>query len=260
MVEKMVDTMMETAKADAPIYVERCSDIDQDPPDHLWLFSAAKEKTSSYLGYVHGIAGILHTMFNAPYTTWKKHESALLKTIEWILRFQQGDGNFKCTPKDEKTELVHFCHGAPGFILLISRLLSLHAEGTIALAPELKDKLTVSLKKAADCVWEKGLLKKGINLCHGVAGSAYVLLQLAVLPKGILSDDERRDYLWKATRFASFGTDWKTKGFETMDVENSLFFGVSGAVVMWSDLLTVLESKDGRGDGKFIGFPFACDY
>ena len=30
--------------------------------------------------------------------------------------------------------------------------------------------------RAADCVWLRGLLRKGPGLCHGVAGSGYVFL------------------------------------------------------------------------------------
>ena len=43
------------------------------------------------------------------------------------------------------------------------------------------DTLTVfpplqALVRAADCVWLRGLLRKGPGLCHGVAGSGYVFL------------------------------------------------------------------------------------
>ena len=35
-----------------------------------------------------------------------------------------------------------------------------------------------TLRKAADLCWERGLLKKGPGICHGVAGSGYVFLLL----------------------------------------------------------------------------------
>ena len=37
------------------------------------------------------------------------------------------------------------------------------------------------LDAAVDCgevVWDRGLLRKGYGLCHGVAGNAYTFLQL----------------------------------------------------------------------------------
>lgn len=33
-------------------------------------------------------------------------------------------------------------------------------------------------KKLGDIVWERGLLKKGYSICHGVAGNAYTFLAL----------------------------------------------------------------------------------
>ena len=33
-------------------------------------------------------------------------------------------------------------------------------------------------RRAADLCWERGLLKKGPGICHGVAGSGYVFLLL----------------------------------------------------------------------------------
>jgi hypothetical protein len=31
---------------------------------------------------------------------------------------------------------------------------------------------------ASDVVWERGLLKKGVGLCHGISGNAYLFLYL----------------------------------------------------------------------------------
>ena len=36
----------------------------------------------------------------------------------------------------------------------------------------------VTLRKAGDLCWERGLLRKGPGICHGVAGSGYVFLLL----------------------------------------------------------------------------------
>ncbi|KAH8916026.1 hypothetical protein BT69DRAFT_1288129 [Atractiella rhizophila] len=212
-----------------------------------------------YLGYVHGIAGILSSIISAPFATWKKHESAILQLIEWSLKFQAEDGNFLTFVNEGPPVRLHFCHGGLGFVILFCQLLSLHAEGTLSLRHELKEKLLASVRKAADCLWQKGLLKKGINICHGVAGSAYGFLHLSNLPSNILSNEERHDYLWKATRFALFAVDREREGFEKMDFETSLFCGTPGTALMWSDLLTVVNSKDGRGDGKFLGLPFIFD-
>ena len=40
------------------------------------------------------------------------------------------------------------------------------------------DKYILAAKRAGDLVWERGLLKKGPGLCHGVAGNGYTFLHL----------------------------------------------------------------------------------
>ena len=50
--------------------------------------------------------------------------------------------------------------------------------------------------KAGECVWEKGLLKKGNCICHGIAGNAYSLMTLYNCTK-----DEKWKY--RAFTFAS---------------------------------------------------------
>ena len=63
-------------------------------------------------------------------------------------------------------ELVHWCHGASGTAPLLARAYLVW-----------KDEAHMSaLVRAANCVWRKGLLRKGPGLCHGVAGSGYVFL------------------------------------------------------------------------------------
>jgi len=65
---------------------------------------------------------------------------------------------------------VHWCHGAPG----ISHLM-LYAHGVLG---QDTDKYLVAARKAGEVVWQRGLLKKGPGLCHGVAGNGYTFLHL----------------------------------------------------------------------------------
>lgn len=51
--------------------------------------------------------------------------------------------------------------------------------------------------RCGDCVWLRGLLKKGPGICHGVAGSGFVFLVLFRL-----TNDQK--YLYRATKFAEF--------------------------------------------------------
>ena len=62
------------------------------------------------------------------------------------------------------------CHGAPGVshLMLLSHRVWGHET----------DKYMRAARKAGDLVWERGLLKKGPGLCHGVAGNGYTFLHL----------------------------------------------------------------------------------
>ena len=51
--------------------------------------------------------------------------------------------------------------------------------------------------RCGELVWEKGLLKKGPGICHGVAGSAYVFLLLYRLTGN-------RKYIYRAHRQGNY--------------------------------------------------------
>ena len=60
----------------------------------------------------------------------------------------------------DSSRLVHWCHGAPGVIHLF-----LKAFWTFGEMPYLD-----AARKCAEAIWQRGLLKKGYGLCHGIAG------------------------------------------------------------------------------------------
>ena len=70
--------------------------------------------------------------------------------------------------RSESEELVHWCHGAPGVVYLLVRAYLVWNE----------EKYLTGALKCGECLWNKGLLKKGPGICHGVAGSGYVFLLL----------------------------------------------------------------------------------
>jgi hypothetical protein len=49
----------------------------------------------------------------------------------------------------------------------------------------------------SEVVWARGLLRKGVGLCHGISGNAYVFLYLFRSTRG-------DDYLHRALAFARF--------------------------------------------------------
>ena len=69
---------------------------------------------------------------------------------------------------DSQDSLVHFCHGATGAALLLAHAVTVCAEMEHITADEharqwrqRKERYLKSAKKAADVVWQRGLLKKG---------------------------------------------------------------------------------------------------
>ena len=40
------------------------------------------------------------------------------------------------------------------------------------------EKYLAAAVKCGECIWQRGLLKKGPGICHGVAGSGYAFLVL----------------------------------------------------------------------------------
>lgn len=139
---------------------------------------------------------------------------------------QERDGNFPIALGSEKirnTEkrLVHWCHGAPGAIyFLLKAYQNFH-----------DDKYLDGCKKAADLIWEKGLLRKGPGICHGVAGNAYAFLMLYRI-----TQDPR--YLYRATKFAEFlSKSIFRREAKTPDRPWSLYEGLAGTVCFLIDLI-----------------------
>jgi hypothetical protein len=79
--------------------------------------------------------------------------------------------------------------------------------------------------RAGEVVWQRGLLKKGPGLCHGVSGNALALLRLY---------KATGDSMWlqRAQQYAAFLTsDAGRAGWLTPDHPASLFEGLGGGGV-----------------------------
>ncbi|VDL83369.1 unnamed protein product [Nippostrongylus brasiliensis] len=82
---------------------------------------------TEYLGAAHGLAGILQTALG-----------------------ERGDD-----------QLVHWCHGAAGVILLCLTLWKRYGD----------QKYFKAALRCGELIWNKGVLKKGPGICHGVGGN-----------------------------------------------------------------------------------------
>ena len=119
-----------------------------------------------------------------------------------------------------RDHLVHWCHGAPGVVYTMAAAYLRWKD------PRYLD----SCLRCGELVWNRGLLKKGPGICHGVAGNAYVFLLLYRLTSDKL-------HLYRAHKFAEFMmTEKFVKEARTPDCPYSLYEGLAGTVCFLADL------------------------
>lgn len=108
-------------------------------------------------------------MLNFPehFTDRKEVETIIRHAVDFVLSCEWPDGNYPPVPgeaRDQEDELVHWCHGAPGVVYLLAK----------AYLTWKDDKYLQAAKRCAELTWQKGLLRKGPGICHGVAGKCVV--------------------------------------------------------------------------------------
>lgn len=182
-----------------------------------------------YLGAAHGISAILHMLLESPLFSTNLHQlnskQAIVKsTIDSLLEMQSADGNFPSVLEDAgkpSHKLVHWCHGAPGVVYLMAKAFIVFNE----------QKYLDSCVRCGELVWQKGLLRKGPGICHGIAGSGYVFLLLYRLTNDL-------KHLYRASKFAEFLTNETFLNEANVpDRPLSLYEGIAGTVCFLIDLL-----------------------
>lgn len=149
--------------------------------------------------------------------------------------------------------LVHWCHGAPGFVHLMAHAHKVRFNHKFACTSIPLSTITYSLTphillqtygkqcyldaavKCGEVVWERGLLRKGYGLCHGVSGNAYTFLQLYRLTGKVL-------YFNRAIRFAEWCVSSAQRECRVPDRPYSLFEGLAGVTYFYVDLLALKDS------------------
>ncbi|KAI9027838.1 hypothetical protein DFJ74DRAFT_660602 [Hyaloraphidium curvatum] len=193
-------------------------------PPLMWRFFG-----KTYLGAAHGVAGIITELMHYPllldtpmsrYLGTEAQEAdltvkdLLFETIQWLVGLLHP--NLPSSLDSMKDSLVQWCHGAPGAAIMLCKALDVYG-------PE--NGIEEAAIKSADVVWDQGLLKKGVGLCHGIAGNAYAFLHLFKA-----TGDSK--YFARAVRFALFGLDWQERTergeFRHPDHIWSLFEGSAG--------------------------------
>jgi hypothetical protein len=161
-----------------------------------------------FIGAVHGSIGIITQIVLTSATHAPKLEAQLVE----LLDLQGADGNWPKWPGHD-SDLVQFCYGAPGIIVSL-----------VALRPHfpgLQARIDDAVESGRKCVWEKGLLAKEPNICHGITGNALAL-----------TGPQREHFLAKATP-EEIEKGIKDGKFKKGDEPWGLLWGEAGRAWVW---------------------------
>ena len=195
----------------------------------LWVFH-----DSYYLGAAHGVVGILQMILslNADELNTLRKEGWLEKvrsTIDGLDVYCFPSGNLDSSIKLERTHyrhphdrLVQWCHGAPGHVMLLVKAATVFSNND--------NYLTTAKRIALDVVWPRGLLYKGVGLCHGISGNAYAFLAIG------REDEDDASFQSKAKYFANFALMHLAVLENVPDEPYSLYEGLSGLCCLAMDL------------------------
>jgi len=198
-----------------------------------------KTTPTIYLGAAHGVFGVLYVMMKAIsaipkyFSNNPEIENNIKLSLKNLLKYQYNSGNFPSQPDDKRDLLTHFCHGATGVVIVYASAYNLYKDNAF---------LNAALK-AGEHIWNKGILRKGNGICHGISGNGYALHHLYKI-----TGDE--SWLKKSFCFA-LATDNKDVQNECMkfkdpqrrkggipDTPFSLMEGNGGLICFLSDFLS----------------------
>jgi hypothetical protein len=201
-------------------------------PCYIWNWH-----NKPYLGGAHGLCGILNVLLldevrsMLPPGTIKK----IKQTLVFLLACKLPSGNYPSRHNkpvaNGDSDLVQWCHGPTSVALLLCRAAQL---------PEFVDEKEIYLRvatSAADVIWERGLLRKGVGMCHGISGNAMPFLAL-------YQATGNKQFLYKAGVFADFMLNNAEVTLEApSDSPYSYSGGLVGAALFLSSLLIPSAAK-----------------
>lgn len=127
---------------------------------------------SDYIDAVHGFAGTAGVLLRGrdllDAADWAAWQEAIATTVMRTATREDGTANWRPwlihRGRGRLPMLMQYCHGAPGFVILLAHW------------PDAS--LDALMLEAGEAIWRAGPLAKGGNLCHGTAGNGYAFLKL----------------------------------------------------------------------------------
>ena len=182
-----------------------------------------------YIGSLYGMCGILYMILQAQKClSTEEYDIEVKPTIMYLISKKLPSRNYpqilyKNSDQDESTDLVQWCHGVSGMLMLFSLSYLVYSSD--------KKSSDLFLKEAKDCadvIWERGMLLKSYGLCHGVAGNAYALLRIYQV-----THDEK--YLHRAFALAEYCADFGNGNLKHAEEYTSLFEGIKNILILKSN-------------------------
>ncbi|GLB41306.1 putative lanthionine synthetase C-like protein [Lyophyllum shimeji] len=263
-VGSVVRAVVEIGRLEATVYRRQLegAGVNIGAPPLMWSWHGTR-----YLGAAHGVAGILHVLWNCPKNVLDPYVGDLAGTLEWLLDCQDSSGNWPSKAPDGvrdplvTSDLVQWCHGATGIVIFLCTALRRDLDG-ISLTHELRRRLVAAVYEGARLIHRQGLLRKGVGICHGVAGSVYALLAASrVLDDnhstgggaggGEKEEGGKMDYLMRAVHLAHLATEYeelmRAGEMKVPDRPWSLYEGAAGMCEAWAEVLCRLEGGRVKG-------------
>lgn len=163
-----------------------------------------------YLGAVHGEIGIVTQIVLSDPSYAPRLERKLVE----LLRLQDAQGNWPSS-RGRDAHLVQFCHGAPGFVVSLLAVRPYF--------PTLHSQIDTAISLGRRLIWEKGLLTKEPDICHGITGNALAL------------DSRRRDHFLALATPKQVWDGLDNGIFEESSDPFGLLWGEAGRAWAWLD-------------------------
>ena len=233
---------------------------------------------STYLGAAHGVVGILHTLLcltpaETSQISVNGTKGELLPVIKETIRALNDvcwaeSGNLKSSLESSSSsdKLVHWCHGCPGHVLLLVKGWEIFHDSSY---------LEQARKLGNNVLWPRGLLRKGVGLCHGISGNAYAMLALErpttsssdkqdkkmVAATGEGEGEDPKFWMKRACYFAAFSLENWSKLASVPDQPYSVYIGAGGLALLMMDLGTLtrqftITGETSTRDARFPLYDF----
>ncbi len=202
-------------------------------------------KGKFYLGACHGVTGILHTLLDFQDVLISIDGNAMKLIEETAALLHENmctkSGNLASSIKSSGTAkksdtLVQWSHGAPGHVLLLTQM---------GRKTQSQSYLEVAKDLSASVIQPRGLLRKGVGLCHGIAGNAFCFLSLANAVRELQGDGHAASEINASYEFANFALDHYYDYDDLKFVPDrpfSLYEGIAGLCCL---LLALVEGREG---------------